>query len=202
MALRPERRDVTPLPDLLHGRSRAGPVRQARPVYVDLLPPCNAGCPAGENIQAWLAHAETGDHERAWRQLVADNPMPAIMGRVCYHPCESVCNRASLDSAVSIHSVERFLGDLALERGWSFGPPPVRVSGRGHSGSGTDCTTAGGGPLLSADTELFPLGVEHDRPTRSLAFTAGHRAGTEADKSLDLVLRIPRGQVNVDAALR
>jgi len=42
--------------------------------------------------------------------LVADNPLPAIHGRVCYHPCESVCNRASLDSAVSIHSVERFLG--------------------------------------------------------------------------------------------
>src|SRR5579863_10158692 len=81
MALRPERRDVTPLPDLLHGRSRAGPVRQERPVYIDLLPPCNAGCPAGENIQAWLAHAETGDHEDAWRQLTADNPMPAIMGR-------------------------------------------------------------------------------------------------------------------------
>jgi len=125
----PGQRDVTPLPDLLHGRSRAGPVRQARPVYVDLLPPCNAGCPAGENIQAWLAYAETSDHEGAWRQLVADNPMPAIHGRVCYHPCESVCNRASLDSAVSIHSVERFLGDLALERGWSFDPPPV-PSGR------------------------------------------------------------------------
>src|SRR5690349_8803929 len=140
MALRPERRDVTPLPDLLHGRSRAGPVRQERPVYLDLLPPCNAGCPAGENIQAWLAYAETGDHERAWRQLTADNPMPAIHGRVCYHPCESVCNRASLDSAVSIHSVERFLGDLALERGWSFDPPPVRsgrrvlVIGAGPSG--------------------------------------------------------------------
>src|SRR6202035_1320103 len=56
MATGPGHRDVTPLPDLLHGRSRAGPVRQQRPVYVDLLPPCNAGCPAGENIQAWLAH--------------------------------------------------------------------------------------------------------------------------------------------------
>ena len=114
-------RDVTPLPDLLHGRAETGPVRDRRPVYVDLLPPCNAGCPAGENIQAWLAHAQAGRHEEAWRQLVADNPLPAIHGRVCYHPCESVCNRASLDgSAVSIHSVERFLGDLALERGWQF----------------------------------------------------------------------------------
>src|SRR6202167_6268399 len=125
MTTGPGRRDVTPLRDLLHGRSRAGPVRQQRPAYVDLLPPCNAGCPAGENIQAWLAHAETRGHERAGRQLGPDNPMPTIMGRVCYHPCESVCNRASLDSAGSIHSVERFLGDLALEREWSFDPPPV-----------------------------------------------------------------------------
>ena len=153
MALRPERQDVTPLPDLLHGRSRAGPVRQQRPVYVDLLPPCNAGCPAGENIQAWLAHAEAGDHERAWRQLVADNPMPAIHGRVCYHPCESVCNRASLDSAVSIHSVERFLGDLALERGWSFAPPPAR--------SGKRVLVIGAGPSgLSAAYHLARLGHE------------------------------------------
>ena len=103
--------DLTPLVDLLHDRALTGPVRDRRPVYVDLLPPCNAGCPAGENIQAWLAHAQAGRHEQAWRQLVADNPMPAIHGRVCYHPCESVCNRASLDSAVSIHAVERFLGD-------------------------------------------------------------------------------------------
>ena len=153
MALRPERQDVTPLPDLLHGRSRAGPVRQQRPVYVDLLPPCNAGCPAGENIQAWLAHAEAGDHERAWRQLVSDNPMPAIMGRVCYHPCETVCNRASLDSAVSIHSVERFLGDLALERGWSFDPPPTR--------SGKRVLVIGAGPSgLSAAYHLARLGHE------------------------------------------
>ena len=122
--------DVTSLPDLLHGRARAGPVRERRPVYVDLLPPCNAGCPAGENIQAWLAHATAGRHEQAWHELVADNPFPAIHGRVCYHPCESVCNRANLDSAVSIHAVERFLGDLARESGWTFDPPPARTGRR------------------------------------------------------------------------
>src|SRR6187455_1322859 len=122
--------DVTPLPDLLHGRAGAGPVRTHRPVYLDLLPPCNAGCPAGENIQAWLAHMQAGRHEQAWRELVADNPFPAIHGRVCYHPCESVCNRANLDSAVSIHSVERFLGDLARENGWTFAAPTARTGKR------------------------------------------------------------------------
>jgi len=134
------RADVTALPDLLHGEPRAGPDRDRRPIYVDLLPPCNAACPAGENIQAWLAHAKAGRHEQAWRQLVADNPFAAIHGRVCYHPCESVCNRAKLDGAVSVHAVERFLGDAAREQGWRFEPPPqptgkrVLVVGAGPSG--------------------------------------------------------------------
>ena len=146
-------RDVTPLPDLLHGRARAGPVRERRPVYVDLLPTCNAGCPAGENIQAWLAHAQAGRNEEAWRELVQDNPFPAIHGRVCYHPCESVCNRANLDSAVSIHSVERFLGDLALERGWRLDPPPTS--------SGQRVLVIGAGPSgLSAAYHLTRLGHE------------------------------------------
>ncbi len=132
---------------------RAGPVRDRRPVYVDLLPPCNAGCPAGENIQAWLALAMDGRHEAAWRQLVMDNPLAAIHGRVCYHPCESVCNRADLDSAVSIHSIERFLGDLALERGWGFDPPPTR--------SGRRVLVIGSGPSgLSAAYHLARLGHE------------------------------------------
>jgi NADPH-dependent glutamate synthase beta subunit-like oxidoreductase len=145
--------DITPLPDLLHGRSRVGPVRSRRPVYVDLLPPCNAECPAGENIQAWLAHVEAGRYEQAWRELVADNPMPAIHGRVCYHPCESDCNRAQLDSAVSIHAVERFLGDLALERGWALPAPPAR--------SGKRVLVVGAGPSgLSAAHHLARRGHE------------------------------------------
>ncbi len=143
--------DITALPDLLHGQPRAGPVRDRRPIYVDLLPPCNAGCPAGENIQAWLAHARAGRHEQAWRQLVADNPFAAIHGRVCYHPCESVCNRARLDSAVSIHAVERFLGDMARAQGWQFEPPP--------QSSGNRVLVVGAGPSgLSAAYHLTRLG--------------------------------------------
>jgi len=128
------------------GSSRAnhtGAWRTERPVYVHNLPPCNNACPAGENIQQWLYDAEEGGQERyeaAWRQIMADNPFPAIMGRVCYRPCETSCNRAQLDSAVGINSVERFLGDEALRRGWKVpveAPPTgkrVLVVGAGPSG--------------------------------------------------------------------
>jgi 2-oxoacid:acceptor oxidoreductase delta subunit (pyruvate/2-ketoisovalerate family) len=120
--------------------NKTGSWRTERPVYVDRLPPCNAQCPAGEDIQGWLYHAESGDYEAAWRHLTRDNPFPAIMGRVCYHSCEGVCNRGRMDAAVGINSVERFLGDEALRRGWRFAPPAqesgkhVLVVGAGPSG--------------------------------------------------------------------
>src|ERR1043165_362063 len=117
-----------------------GSWRPSRPIYVDRLPPCNNACPAGENIQAWLYHAESGDYETAWRTLTADNPLPAVMGRVCYHPCEGACNRAHVDEAVGINSVERFLGDAAIRAGWRFAAPladtgkRVLIVGAGPSG--------------------------------------------------------------------
>ncbi len=125
------------------GSSKAnhtGSWRSERPVYVDRLPPCNAQCPAGENIQGWLYHAEGGDYAAAWQVLMQDNPLPAVMGRVCYHSCEGACNRGTLDEAVSIHAVERFLGDYALDHGLrpQVAAPPsgrrVLVVGAGPSG--------------------------------------------------------------------
>ena len=120
--------------------NKTGSWRTERPVYVDRLPPCNAQCPAGEDIQGWLYHAESGNYEAAWRHLTRDNPFPATMGRVCYHTCEGACNRGKLDAAVGINSVERFLGDEALKRGWQFEAPRletgkhVLVVGAGPSG--------------------------------------------------------------------
>ena len=99
-----------------------------RPLYVDRLPPCNHACPAGENIQAWLARVQTGEFHQAWKILVENNPLPAVMGRACYHPCESGCNRGKFDQAVNIHAVERFLGDEAIRCDWQF--EPARPSGR------------------------------------------------------------------------
>jgi len=131
--------------------NHTGSWRTFRPEYVDRLPPCNAACPAGENIQAWLFHAESGDYEAAWRSLVENNPLPAIMGRVCYHPCEGGCNRQHVDAAVGINSVERFLGDEAIKRGWKFAPPPAA--------SGKRVLVVGSGPAgLSAAYHLTRLG--------------------------------------------
>ncbi|HEX8987365.1 MAG TPA: NAD(P)-binding protein [Rhodocyclaceae bacterium] len=131
--------------------NHTGSWRTVRPVYVDRLPPCNATCPAGENIQGWLFHAESGDYEKAWRVLVENNPMPAVMGRVCYHPCEGACNRQHLDEAVGINSVERFLGDEAIKRGWKFDKPEKK--------SGKRVLVVGAGPSgLSAAYHLARLG--------------------------------------------
>ena len=80
-------------------KNRTGSWRTSRPVYVHRLSPCSHACPAGEDVQGWLAYAEGGDYEAAWRKLTENNPFPAVMGRVCYYPCENVCNRAVLDSS-------------------------------------------------------------------------------------------------------
>ena len=138
------------------GSSRAnhtGAWRTERPVYVHNLPPCNNACPAGENIQQWLYDAEEGEpkYEAAWRQIMQDNPFPAVMGRVCYRPCETACNRAQLDSAVGINSVERFLGDEALRQGWTI---PVAAAPTGKR-----VLVVGAGPSgLSAAYHLTRLG--------------------------------------------
>ncbi len=148
-----ERLDITELPDLAATGGRVGPVRTRMPIYVDLLPPCNNACPAGENIQEWLRLIKEDQIEAAWRQLVRDNPFPAIHGRVCYHPCETACNRKDLDSAVSIHSVERYLGDTAIEQGWTFNPP--------RNNTGYRVLVIGAGPSgLSAAYHLARVGHE------------------------------------------
>ena len=146
-------KDMTQRADLTrHGRG-TGALRTRRPAYVDFLPPCNDACPAGENIQAWLALAQSGDFEAAWRELVSNNPMPSIHGRVCYHPCEDVCNRAFTDSPVSIHAVERFLGDLALEKDWQFDKPSTTT--------GKKILIIGAGPSgLSAAYQMVRMGHE------------------------------------------
>lgn len=151
------------------GTSRAdktGSWRTERAQYVTRQAPCGNSCPAGEDVRSWLYDAEEGGdgYERAWRRIVAINPFPAVMGRVCYHPCETACNRGELDEAVGINSVERFLGDLALEQGWSI-EADVRRSGR-------RILVVGAGPAgLSAAYHLVRMG--HDVTVKESEARAG-----------------------------
>ncbi len=160
--------------------NQTGSWRTERPQYVDLLPPCNKACPAGENIQQWLFHAEEGDYEAAWRQIMKDNPFPAIMGRVCYHPCQDSCNRAEVDESVGINAVERFLGDEAIKQGWSVEAPSqasgkrVLVIGAGPSGMtaayhlrllGHAVTVRDAGPMLGG---MMRFGIPSYRLPRDI----------------------------------
>jgi formate dehydrogenase (NADP+) beta subunit len=136
--MRETQRDMTPVYKSAIAKG-TGARRWQTAAYAELLPPCNNACPAGENIQAWLALAQAGRHEEAWRKYMEENPLPGTHGRACYHPCESACNRQFLDAPVAIHSLDRFLGDLALEHGWTMasGSPTGRrvlVVGAGPAG--------------------------------------------------------------------
>ena len=108
---------VTPPPTEKDGQRLfpTGNFRFFRPVYKDKTPPCNHACPTGEQIQRYLDFVK---HERfldGYMTIVEDNFMPSITGRVCYHPCETACNRAAHDEPIGIRSVERFLGDYGLQ---------------------------------------------------------------------------------------
>ncbi|MBX7056035.1 MAG: NAD(P)-binding protein [Pyrinomonadaceae bacterium] len=182
--------DLTTKADLAGHSSGTGPTRTQRPEYVDFLPPCNNACPAGEDIQSWLALAQAGNYRDAWEKLTDENPLPAVHGRVCYHPCETSCNRTSLDSPVSIHSIERFLGDLAIENKWDFYKPA--------SISGKRVLVIGGGPSgLSAAYHLTRLGHEVS------IYEAGPMAGGMMNFGIP-AYRLPRNvlQAEIDRILR
>lgn len=134
-----------------------GTWRRERPVHHPRPAPCHAACPAGESPQAYLAKMQEGRRREAWETLVAANPLPAVTGRVCPHPCERECNRGQLDEPIAIHAVERALGDAALAEGWPYPMPEP------PAGAGASVAIVGSGPAgLSAAYHLLRLG---HRPT-------------------------------------
>ncbi len=156
--------DITKAVDLFTHAEGTGPKRFRQPVYVDFMPPCNSACPAGENIQAWMAHAQAGDYFEAFQTLMDDNPFPAIMGRVCVKPCETGCNRTNIDTTVNIHAVERYIGDEAIRQQWK-----VRNNA---ASSGKRVLVVGAGPGgLSAAYHLARMGHTVE------VFEAGGHAG-------------------------
>jgi formate dehydrogenase beta subunit len=120
---------------------KTGTWRVQKPQHIHTSAPCHGACPAGEDPQAYLALVDAGRVKEAWENLVKANPLPAITGRVCHHPCEAACNRGQYDEAVGIHNVERFLGDQAIEQGWQYpvsrpavDAPRIAVVGAGPAG--------------------------------------------------------------------
>ncbi len=191
--------DITKPVDLLQHATGTGHLRSQRPVYMDFMPPCNSACPAGENIQAWLSHAQSGNYFEAFQKIMDDNPFPATMGRVCVKPCETGCNRNHIDTTVNIHAVERYIGDKAIDESWKVEPlaPPtgkrVMVVGAGPSG----LTAAYHLARLGHTVEIFEaaaqpgglaeMGVPEYRLPKAILYA-----------EIDRILRMPGVQLHVN----
>ncbi|UCD70550.1 MAG: FAD-dependent oxidoreductase [Syntrophobacterales bacterium] len=122
--------------------NRTGTWRYIRPKYEDKTPPCNAACPAGIDIPMFIGLVGEGRYDEAWNVIREENPFPGVCGRVCFHPCESHCNRADYDEVIAINALERFVADQAppLEAGSPVrGRREERVAVVGSGPSGLSC---------------------------------------------------------------
>jgi NADPH-dependent glutamate synthase beta subunit-like oxidoreductase len=139
---------------LASGGGAGSQISSMRPRYVESLPPCTGNCPSGNDIRGWLTIISLREklglsaddaYERAWRMEMETNPFPSVMGRVCPHPCETGCNRGQKDGPVGINSVERSIGDFALEKGLKMepiegeGPKNQKIAVVGAGPSGLSC---------------------------------------------------------------
>lgn len=96
-----------------------GSWRNVRPYYDFKISPCRLGCPAAEDIQRYIFLVSEKRYEEAWKTIIDKNPMPAVTGRVCFHPCMDKCTRKDFDEAINIPAIERSLGDMGLANpGW------------------------------------------------------------------------------------
>ena len=91
--------------------------------------PCSVQCPANTDIPAYMERLRQGDVEGAAHILMEANPIPMITSRVCAHTCQEQCNRCGSDESVSIHGVERYVGDYILEHPDTFYRAPETETG-------------------------------------------------------------------------
>ncbi|MEE4261654.1 MAG: FAD-dependent oxidoreductase [Desulfobacteraceae bacterium] len=136
--------------------NKTGSWRFFHPKYEEKTAPCSAACPVGQDIPRIEMLTSRGQVKDAWQKILNENPFPAICGRVCFHPCESACNRAGMDDPIAIHHLERFLGDAAIT-GAITADRDIRPS------TGKKVAVAGAGPAgLAAAYFLTRLGYECD----------------------------------------
>jgi 2-oxoacid:acceptor oxidoreductase delta subunit (pyruvate/2-ketoisovalerate family) len=120
--------------------NRTGTWRFEKPVFVEQIAPCREACPVGEDIPGIMALNDTGAFEEAYGRILLENPFPGICGKLCFHPCEKVCNRGRLDQAVSIRDLEYFVSNTAresqlkIERPQSNRAPKAAMVGGGPAG--------------------------------------------------------------------
>jgi len=120
--------------------TKTGTWRYLTPAYRDKLAPCNEACPAGEDVEAAMVLSGQEDYIGAWEKITAENPLPRVCGRVCFHPCEGSCNRREYDEPAAINALERYVGDHAFKAGKRFLPPAekkrerIAVIGSGPAG--------------------------------------------------------------------
>ena len=125
------------------------------PTYIHRTPPCQGSCPSGEEIRGWLGIVRGMEkppegmdwEEYAFLRSTNANPFPSVMGRVCPAPCQTGCNRNVLEDFVGINSVEQFIGDTALAKGYKLAAP--------GADTGKKIAIVGGGPAgLAAAYQL------------------------------------------------
>jgi formate dehydrogenase (NADP+) beta subunit len=164
---------------------KTGTWRVQKPVHKHRSAPCHSACPAGEDAQAYIALVQAGQLQQAWETLVSANPLPAVTGRVCPHPCESACNRGELDEAIAIHAIERFLGDEAISKNW---PYPVSAP----LADAPEIALVGAGPAsLSAAYHLLRQGY------RAVIFEGRSEAGGTLRTALP-AYRLPRDVLDAE----
>ena len=100
----------------------------------DVMPsgtaPCKAACPAHIPVQGYLKLAGEGRYTEALELIKKENPFPAVCGRICNKPCEAACSRASIDDAVAIDDVKKFIAEKDLDAKTRFVPKLLNQIGR------------------------------------------------------------------------
>ena len=123
--------------------NRTGNWRFEKPVFVEQIAPCRAACPVGEDIPVIMALNDSGDFEEACHHIMLENPFPGICGKLCFHPCEKVCNRKHFDQAVSIRDLEYFVSQAARDFRFEIDQPrldrKVKVAVAGGGPAGLSC---------------------------------------------------------------
>ena len=136
--------------------NKTGTWRFVRPKYHEKTAPCSAACPAGEDIARIEMLSNQGRYQDAVETILLENPFPSVCGRVCFHPCETVCNRAGLDEPVAIHALERFIGDIAIRDELTLKLKKFPENGK------TVCIVGAGPSGLAAGFFLSQLGYSCD----------------------------------------